>query len=77
MNQTLTQDEVMELKHQNKGSEILKALQDGSTTFAGKTEFSQEKWLKKKAKKYLQYIVARRPTSDLICQVCFHIRVST
>ena len=69
-NQSLTHDEVLELKQQHKGPEILKALQDGSTTFAGKTEFSQEKWLKKKAKKYLQYVTARRPTSDLICQVC-------
>lgn len=52
------------------GTDIIKALESGSSTFAGKTEFSQEKWLKKKAKKYLHYIVARRPTSSLICQAC-------
>lgn len=71
-NQKLTQDDIIALKKEMHGAEIIKALESGSSTFAGKTEFSQEKWLKKKAKKYLHYIVARRPTAALICQVSPH-----
>eukprot|EP00892_Ulva_mutabilis_P010626 jgi/Ulvmu1/7936/UM004_0169.1 len=70
-NQKLTHEEIRVLKKEKHGADIIKALESGSSTFAGKTEFSQEKWLKKKAKKYLHYIVARRPTSSLICQVYF------
>lgn len=57
------------MKLELSGTEMLDALETGSSTFAAKTEFSQEKWRKKKAKKYIQYVTARQPTAQLICQV--------
>jgi tRNA (adenine58-N1)-methyltransferase non-catalytic subunit len=68
-NQQLNEEDVSALKAEKHGTEIMEALMSGSTTFAGKTEFSQEKWRKRKAKKYLLYVTARRPTSRLICHV--------
>lgn len=45
------------------------ALAAGSATFAGKTEFSQEKYRKRKAKKYLTFASLQRPTARAICEV--------
>lgn len=52
------------------GAEIVAALAAGSATFAGKTEFSQEKYRKRKAKKYLTYASLVRPTARSICEAC-------
>jgi hypothetical protein len=35
---------------------------ENSETYQNKTKFSQEKFLKKKAKKYHQYVVIRKPS---------------
>jgi Gcd10p family len=70
-NQQLTHADVRALKADKHGSEILWELEKGSSTFSGKTEFSQEKWRKRKSKKYLMYVTARRPTSKLIAQARF------
>ncbi len=43
----------------------LSKLIENSETYQNKTKFSQEKFLKKKAKKYHQYIVIRRPSIRL------------
>eukprot|EP00965_Chrysotila_dentata_P223450 6193579-Pleurochrysis_carterae.AAC.1 len=45
------------------GEEVLRALATSSKTFAGKTAFSQEKYLKKKAKKHMQWLTASAPTA--------------
>lgn len=42
-----------------------------STTFSEKTEFSQEKYLKKKEKKYFEYIQIRRPTMRLLAHIFY------
>ena len=68
-NQQLKQSDIEELKLQSHGVAIVDALASGSATFAGKTEFSQEKWRRKKSKKYLLYATARRPTARAICEV--------
>ena len=49
--------------------EIVEELCSNSATFEAKTEFSQDKYKRKKAKKYVVYIVARQPTARAICQV--------
>ena len=41
----------------------------GSATFAGKTEFSQEKYRKRKARKYLTFASLQRPSARAICEV--------
>lgn len=45
------------------------ALCESSATFEGKTEFSQEKYKKKKSKKYCVTLTLRRPTARTLCQV--------
>ena len=49
--------------------QILAALEAASSTFASKTEFSQEKYRRKKARKYLAYATVTRPTARSICEV--------
>jgi tRNA (adenine-N(1)-)-methyltransferase non-catalytic subunit len=51
--QKLSKEEIDEMKKTGKsGEEIIRALVDNSDTFKTKTVFSQEKYLKKKQKKY-------------------------
>ena len=55
--------------------EIVGKLIENSETFQNKTKFSQEKFLKKKAKKYHQYILIRRPSIRLLMQI--HYKAGT
>lgn len=55
--QKLTAADIEVLKSDsNKASDIVETLITNSNTFHNKTEFSQEKYLNKKAKKYCEYI---------------------
>ena len=51
------------------GSKIIERLVESSTSFNQKTKFSQEKFIKKKTKKYCQYIKIRQPSIRLILQI--------
>ena len=51
------------------GKEIMEQLIENSASFHQKTKFSQAKFLKKKAKKYFQYLVIKRPSIRLIMQI--------
>jgi hypothetical protein len=51
------------------GEDIIAALCQASATFDGKTEFAQEKYKKKKARKYNALLTLLQPNSWLICQV--------
>ena len=51
------------------GADIVAALAAGSSTFAAKTEFSQEKYRKRKSRKYLTFVTIVRPTARSICEV--------
>lgn len=53
------------------GQEILEKLIENSTTFKDKTEYSQEKYLKKKGKKYFEYIIIRQPTLRLLSDIFY------
>lgn len=53
--QLLKQDDIEKLRESgSSSSEIVGQIIENSKTFAGKTEFSQEKFLKKKEKKYFE-----------------------
>ncbi|KAG2484255.1 hypothetical protein HYH03_016900 [Edaphochlamys debaryana] len=68
-NQKLTQEEIQELKASGKGgSEIIEALISNSATFQNKTEFSQDKYKRRKAKKYITHLTVRKPSARLICE---------
>jgi coenzyme F420-reducing hydrogenase gamma subunit len=51
------------------GDEIIEALCKHSTTFEAKTEFAQEKYKRRKARKYLTRLTLRKPTGWTVCQV--------
>ena len=68
--QRLSKDEIENMKDEGKGgTEIVASLIENSGTFEKKTKFSQAKFLKKKAKKYFEYLVIKRPTIRLLAQI--------
>ena len=53
--QKLSIDDKSKLKESGaSGVQIIQSLMSNSETFSGKTEFAQEKWLKRKQKKYVK-----------------------
>eukprot|EP00873_Tetraselmis_striata_P045606 jgi/Tetstr1/465870/TSEL_010487.t1 len=71
-NQTLTQEQLDGLKDSAKGgAEIVAAICSGSKSFEEKTVFSQEKYRKKKAKKYAAVATVRRPTAAAVADSYF------
>lgn len=70
--QVLSQKDLETLKEQGTSSvEILSHLVENSKTFNSKTEFAQEKYLKKKEKKYFEYLQIRKPTVRIIADTYF------
>ncbi|CAH1989149.1 unnamed protein product [Acanthoscelides obtectus] len=70
--QGLSKEDIDKLKDEQFGSSnIVEQLVNNSKTFNMKTEYSQEKYLKKKEKKYFEYIVIRRPTIRLLAQMFY------
>ncbi|XP_035686086.1 tRNA (adenine(58)-N(1))-methyltransferase non-catalytic subunit TRM6-like [Branchiostoma floridae] len=84
--QKLTKEDLKEMAKQGaKGEEIIEQLAQNNANFKDKTSFSQAKYLRKKGKKYLNYITILRPTLRLLCnmymakspsKIC-HLRVDT
>ena len=72
--QKLSMSEVVELQNAGKtGVEIIKTLIANSETWASKTEFAQEKWLKRKQKKYLTRIRIEKCNPYSLCEV-YHLK---
>ncbi|XP_066255686.1 tRNA (adenine(58)-N(1))-methyltransferase non-catalytic subunit TRM6 [Euwallacea similis] len=70
--QTLTKDDIDKLQDSELNSNtIIGELVNNSKTFNMKTEYSQEKYLKKKEKKYFEYIQIRRPTIRLLANMFY------
>ncbi|XP_062858321.1 tRNA (adenine(58)-N(1))-methyltransferase non-catalytic subunit TRM6 [Trichomycterus rosablanca] len=68
--QRLTRDDIESLKEQGKkGQEIIQELINNSTTFRDKTEFAQQKYIKKKKKKYESKIRVLKPTSRILAMM--------
>ncbi|XP_037960761.1 tRNA (adenine(58)-N(1))-methyltransferase non-catalytic subunit TRM6 [Teleopsis dalmanni] len=55
----------------NESTEIIKKIVENSKTFHEKTAYSQEKYLKKKEKKYFEFVKIHRPTIRLITEIYF------
>ncbi|MGH0153847.1 UNVERIFIED_CONTAM: hypothetical protein FKN15_034298 [Acipenser sinensis] len=65
--QKLTRDDIETLKEQGlKGQEIVQQLIENSSTFRDKTEFAQEKYIKKKKKKYDNTITVLKPSTRIL-----------
>ncbi|XP_063426599.1 tRNA (adenine(58)-N(1))-methyltransferase non-catalytic subunit TRM6-like [Mytilus trossulus] len=85
-NQKLSRDDIELMKKTGmEGEKIIGQLIENSTTFKDKTEYAQEKWIKKKKKKHLQIFTVLKPTARLLCElyhgkapqkIC-HIRIDT
>uniref|UniRef100_W5LCQ5 tRNA (adenine(58)-N(1))-methyltransferase non-catalytic subunit TRM6 n=1 Tax=Astyanax mexicanus TaxID=7994 RepID=W5LCQ5_ASTMX len=68
--QKLTRDDIESLKEQGlKGQEIIQQLIDNSTTFKDKTEFAQEKYIKKKKKKYESNVTVLKPSCRILAMM--------
>lgn len=67
--QTLSSKEIESLKKEKNADDLIALITQGSSTFASKTEFSQEKYLKRKKNKYAADIVLRRPTIEAMCNL--------
>ncbi|KAG9344680.1 hypothetical protein JZ751_010366 [Albula glossodonta] len=68
--QKLTRDDIETLKEQGlKGQEIVQQLIENSTTFTDKTEFAQEKYIKKKKKKYENTVMILKPSTRILAQM--------
>lgn len=70
--QQLTTDEIHKLRDDAlSSSDIVEKLITNSKTFNEKTEYSQEKYLKKKEKKYFEFIQIRKPTLRLLADLYY------
>lgn len=70
--QGLSKDDIDKLKEEKFSSNsIIGELINNSKTFNMKTGYSQEKYIKKKEKKYFEFIQIRRPTIRLLAQMFY------
>ncbi|CAN7940977.1 unnamed protein product, partial [Ixodes hexagonus] len=70
--QKLTREQIESFKADGtSGEDIVKTLLENSTTFKEKTEYSQQKYVKKKQQKYLQHLTLERPTARLLCEMYY------
>jgi len=69
-NQGLKRDDIEAMKQERMdGVKIMDKLIENSASFGQKTKFSQTKFLKKKAKKYFQFVRIRRPSIRLLLDI--------
>ncbi|XP_050077738.1 tRNA (adenine(58)-N(1))-methyltransferase non-catalytic subunit TRM6 [Anopheles maculipalpis] len=72
--QALTTEEILKLREEcESSSEVISKLVENSKSFATKTEYSQEKYLKRKEKKYFEYITIRRPSIRLLADIYWRL----
>ncbi|CAD8044625.1 unnamed protein product [Paramecium primaurelia] len=69
--QKLTQEEIIQLKQQKEGEEIVDEVIQNSKTFEQKTEFSKAKYLKRKKEKYVCCFMVLKTTIDNVHKTQF------
>nr|XP_014095330.1 tRNA (adenine(58)-N(1))-methyltransferase non-catalytic subunit TRM6 [Bactrocera oleae] len=70
--QALRPQDIEELREQHSEStKIIEKIVENSKTFHAKTEYSQEKYLRKKEKKYFEFVQIHRPTLRLITEIYY------
>ncbi|KAK9531798.1 hypothetical protein VZT92_011203 [Zoarces viviparus] len=68
--QKLTRDDIENLKEQGlKDQEIIQQLVENSSTFSGKTKYSQDKYIKKKKKKYENTVTILKPSCRILAMM--------
>lgn len=72
--QKLSKEEILRLQETGKtGKEIIGSLIENSKSFATKTEYSQQKYIKKKERKYFRFLTVCRPTVVSLHEVYFRL----
>lgn len=72
--QNLSAEEILKLREEcDSSSEVIGKLVENSKSFASKTEYSQEKYLKRKEKKYFEFVQIRRPSIRLIADIYWRL----
>lgn len=67
--QKLSAEDITELKDSGAtGEEIVSKLVENSATYKDKTEYSKEKYVKKKKRKYVAKFTLLKPTTRLLCE---------
>lgn len=70
--QSLTADEIEKLRENCSSSiDIVSHIVENSKTFSSKTEYSQEKYLKKKEKKYFEFVQIEKPNIRMITEIMY------
>lgn len=70
--QNLGPDDISKLREEtNDSSKIIEKIVENSKTFNSKTEYSQEKYLKKKEKKYFEFVQIRQPSIRLLAEIFY------
>uniref|UniRef100_A0A1B0C0F4 tRNA (adenine(58)-N(1))-methyltransferase non-catalytic subunit TRM6 n=1 Tax=Glossina palpalis gambiensis TaxID=67801 RepID=A0A1B0C0F4_9MUSC len=70
--QSLKSDDIEQLRDEyNKSTKIIEKIVENSKTFHTKTEYSQEKYLKKKEKKYFEFVQIKQPNIRLIAEIYY------
>ncbi|XP_070705835.1 tRNA (adenine(58)-N(1))-methyltransferase non-catalytic subunit TRM6 [Pempheris klunzingeri] len=68
--QKLTRDDIETLKEQGlKGQEIIQQLIENSSTFKDKTEYAQDKYIKKKKRKYENTVTILKPSCRILAMM--------
>ncbi|XP_076684262.1 tRNA methyltransferase 6 non-catalytic subunit [Andrena cerasifolii] len=72
--QKLSKDEILLLQESGKtGKEIVGSLIENNKSFLDRTEYSQEKYLKKKEQKYIRYLTVCKPNISSLQDVYFKL----
>ncbi|XP_015430521.1 PREDICTED: tRNA (adenine(58)-N(1))-methyltransferase non-catalytic subunit TRM6 [Dufourea novaeangliae] len=72
--QKLSKEEILQLQEAGKsGKEIVGSLIENNKSFLDRTEYSQEKYLKKKERKYLRYLTILKPNISSLHDVYFKL----
>lgn len=72
--QKLSKEEIFQLQESGKSSkEIVSSLIENNKSFLDRTEYSQEKYLKKKEKKYFRYITIWKPNISSLHDIYFKL----
>lgn len=70
--QSLCAEEIEQLREEcTESTKIIEKIIENSKTFHAKTEYAQEKYLKKKEKKYFEYVQIRKPSIRLIAEIFY------
>ncbi|KAH8938650.1 hypothetical protein BDL97_16G094800 [Sphagnum fallax] len=70
--QTLSAEDIEQMRREGAtGKAIIEALVANSASFEAKSAFSQEKYKRRKQKKYAPHVLVRRPSARSVCEAYF------